>query len=94
MTSAAEMFSETAIIVEIWKGHAALQTTRFIAPGSLIRIDGEPGHLDAEVATCTRDGDYGYLTEVECSGLYSTPARVGPWVLPVAEAQVGSVRPS
>jgi hypothetical protein len=88
------MFSETAIIVEIWQDHAALQTTRFIAPGSAITIDGEPGHVNGEVATCTRDGDHGYLTEVECPGLYSAPGRVGPWLMPEQSSSATVARPS
>lgn len=94
LTPAAEMFAETAILVEIWQDHAALQTTRFIAPGSVIRIDGGPGHLNAEVEACTRDGDYGYLTEVECAGLYSGLGSRAPWTLLSVESQSISGRPS
>jgi len=81
------MIAESAIIVEIWKGHAALQTASFIPPGSRITIDGGPGHLYAEVAACSRDGEYGFLTEVECSDLYAeaSPSAVPPWCMSAPE---------
>jgi len=89
-TSSAEKVAESAIILEIWKGHASLQTSSLIPLGSKLTIGGGPGLLSAEVSACDQDGEYGFLVEVECDGLSTeTTSEIVPAWIPPADITPG-----
>ena len=87
-TSPAEIVAESAIIVEVWGGHANLHTSAFIPQGASVTINGHQGTLSGHVAACKRDGDFGYVVEVEYAGRFNEESDGGypVWYLPVTDS--------
>lgn len=56
-------YSECAIVMEIWRTGAILQTDAAIPPDVVVTLAAPSGPVHAKVSECTQD-DYGFLVEV------------------------------